>query len=527
MKLSIEVDFDIGNAIEQEFLVWFENNSERCKPLLLMGYLMIESGLTLYYDEKYKKEVEGIWLEKYEKLQGESQRYLQASKEATQQLASLKDVYEAIYEEKYRTVYDAKMQQLALEKDSLISRLETDLKMKEAVISADKDEQISRLSNKVEELKQALNEEKEDFMAEKRAIADELAVVKSRTEDELVSLITQRVEDVTRVKDVEAKGLQTQIEEIKKLYLETKSRCEDYEAKYNDAITSSRDDYAQFIKDEKMGEMTRTINKLTSELNVLKSTNAYKGAIGEKCVRDVISAHFTDCEVIDTSKTGGYSDVHVITKEGGIIAIESKNKASISNLDVSKSYTDIQLLKEAYGDKFIGYMFISHRTRNIPKKGHLHFEVEPDHGVPIIWYGVGEDENIEPGLVMLLKVLLCACRDQSKSKISEEKAADIETIMSVIRSKLESINDNIKLCGSLQENINVMMSNVSQLMNNNKKIYNDFVLELGIRAGTLQRGDGSLDKGGLVDNKNSLSCSICHKVFKRKCDLNNHVKRGH
>lgn len=523
MKLSIDVDFDVKNAIEQDFLVWYEANKDKCKPLLLMGYLMIENGMTLYYDEKYKKEVESIWLEKYEKLQGESQRYLQASKEATQQLAALKDVYEAVYEEKYRTVFEVKLQQAVSERDNLISKLEHDLKTREALIAADKDELISRLSNKVEELKQALTEEKESCNVEKRAIAEELALVKSRTDEELISLINQRVEDITRVKNVEVNGLKAQMEELRKLYQETKVRCEDYEVKYSDAITYSRDDYANFIKDEKIAEMTRTINKLTGELNVLKSTNSYKGAIGEKCIRDVLSAHFTDCEVVDTSKTGGFSDVHVITKDGDIIAIESKNKGTISTQDVSKSYTDIQLLKEAHGDKFIGYMFISHRTRNIPKKGHLHFEFDAQQGVPIIWYGVGEDENIEPGLVMLMKVLLCVCKDRMATAGKEDSVLDIQHVMSVIRSKLETIKDNIKICGTLQENINVLTSNVSLLLNNNKRVYDDLMTELGIHEGTLKRGSGAIDKGTV----GTLSCSVCHKVFKRKCDLNNHVKRGH
>jgi hypothetical protein len=500
MKLSLEINFDIKNTIDQEFIVWFENNKERCKPLLLMGFLMVENGLTLYYDEKYKKEVESIWIEKYERLQCENQKYLQACKETNTQLHCLKDVYERLYEEKYKVAYENKMHQ----------------------ITVDREDEVMRLMSKIEQLKVSLDEERCLFQEQKQALNKELLVLKDQNAIEFEALLERRIEETTKVKDVEVISLKTQIDELRQNYNDIKGKCKEYEDKYTEAITLSKDDYTKFIKDEKIMELTQVINKLNGELNVFKSSNTYKGAIGEKCLRDIISNNFIDCEVIDTSKTGGVSDIHVILPHGGIIAIESKNKANITNQDVCKSLTDIHTLNEMHGDKFQGYLFVSHRTRNIPKKGGLYYEVSPE-GIPIIWYGVSEGDNIEPGLIMLMKVLLCVCSSNVLNK-DEHMETDINLIMNVVKAKMEIVAENVKLCSSIQENVNAMLHNVNTLKMNNQKIYDDLLYELGIKEGSLQRSTGGILEHVKGDG---LTCNICNKVFKRKCDLKNHLKKGH
>ena len=54
MKVSVDIDIDVSNVIEQRFLQFHEQHPSMTKSMLLCGYLMIEQGVSSYYDEKYR-----------------------------------------------------------------------------------------------------------------------------------------------------------------------------------------------------------------------------------------------------------------------------------------------------------------------------------------------------------------------------------------------------------------------------------------------------------------------------------------
>ena len=149
----------------------------------------------------------------------------------------------------------------------------------------------------------------------------------------------------------------------------------------------------------------------------LKNTNFCKGIIGENLITDMLRSNFPEYIVLDTSGVPCESDIHFINKTDQIIRIESKNKATIMLQDVDKSVRDIEHLSTKYGSSFIGYIFFSLETPNIPQKG-INFEIINDR--PVIWYGTkknGETFRIEE-LVLIMKIMINLTTTLNRSKIS-------------------------------------------------------------------------------------------------------------
>ena len=199
----------------------------------------------------------------------------------------------------------------------------------------------------------------------------------------------------------------------------------------------------------------------------------------------------------------------MITKEGYVIAIESKNKAKITSEDVEKSYSDLKILAKQYGNKLIGYVFISHRTQNIPKKGNMHFERV--NNLPLVWYGVEDSSIIEKGLYVIVKMLMC----EKSSTTEKDDNKSLEWTFATIKGSMAMIMENTTLCNKLYDSINAMNNNLNKVVANNQQIYNELLRCLGEQPTTPIIH---------VSSSNQFMCNTCGKIFKRKCDLTNHNK---
>jgi hypothetical protein len=459
MLLKIAVDLDFECEIDRQF-VDFENthSREEVKACLLSGFLMIKCGLTKFLDEKYKKDVEGAWVEKWEKQ-------AQHVKGLEEQIASLRNFYESLYDEKYKRLYENKL--------------------------VEKDEEVERsYKRKFEQMEDANN------ILHRRL---------KQVEEEVTCRVEQQVAAETRV-----------LNEYKRQLEDLQQKCIRYENAYEKALQQNTQDVVNCFMENKVQDLQNTIGNLQSEISVLKSSNMYKGLVGEAKVRDILSNNFTNCSIIDTSKTGGLSDIHIITKEGHLYAIESKNKTSISQQDIEKSYQDIEGLKAEHGEGFKGYMFISHRTRNIPRKGHLC--VEEVHGVHVIWFGAMDgDEHFESNLVLLMQLLMQSVANDN----SGHCRSDLKSVIEFVRSKIELIQDNNRLCSSLKENANSMLMSINTLQANNKMLQEELLEVSGVSLNAM----GSRDhKKGATAKKEGHVCAQCDQSFKRKCDLAQHLK---
>lgn len=271
-----------------------------------------------------------------------------------------------------------------------------------------------------------------------------------------------------------------------KLEEEKQQWIQKYEAlsrEYTSYIKNTVDSTALLLKQKE-------IDELKAKLNVFKSTNQYKGAIGEKAVQSVLERNFVGWETRDTSGQTSMSDIHLVDKDGNILAIECKNKASVTLQDIEKSLTDIKTLKARYEDKLIGYLFVSIRSNNIPKKGDLYYELV--ESVPTIWYGTTELNERE--LCNMAKLLL-----SHRGVIKH----DIDTSM-----MLEKVNCYLSKIIENRKQLAAITAAVTGLQSTNDWLYNDMARFVGCA-------------------EDVYACAHCDKTFKRKGDLTRHVNGKH
>jgi hypothetical protein len=297
---------------------------------------------------------------------------------------------------------------------------------------------------------------------------------------------------------------------------------------WRDKFDKINNEYKEFIKENsiqnlkieyqrRQADAERKQAETERELNIFKNTNQYKGAIGEKTIKDILAKEFTNYEIKDTSGSASMSDIHLINKYGDIIAIECKNKAIITPQDIEKSLIDIKALKEKFQDKFQGYLFVSIRSKNIPKKGDLHYEIVESR--PVIWYGmdgcdtavdsadsIGTANSVE--LIHLIKVI-------SAHKINTDTDIDQDIITDKLKSYIKKLSDNKKAVLLVHNNMESLKSNITIIQNNIDWIYQDIFNHLGITE-IIE-----------TDDKEEHNCDKCSMSFKRKNELTRHYNKVH
>jgi len=298
---------------------------------------------------------------------------------------------------------------------------------------------------------------------------------------------------------------------------------------WRDKFDKINNEYKEFIKENsiqnlkieyqrRQAEAERKQAETERELNIFKNTNQYKGAIGEKTIKDILAKEFTNYEIKDTSGSASMSDIHLINKYGDIIAIECKNKAIITPQDIEKSLIDIKALKEKFQDKFQGYLFVSIRSKNIPKKGDLHYEIVESR--PVIWYGMdGCDTSADSAdsidsactteLIHLIKVI-------SAHKISTDTDVNQDIITDKLKSYIKKLSDNKKAVLLVHNNMESLRSNISIIQNNIDWIYQDIFNYLG-----------TTEVAQTADDKQEHNCDKCSMSFKRKNELTRHYNKTH
>jgi hypothetical protein len=184
------------------------------------------------------------------------------------------------------------------------------------------------------------------------------------------------------------------------------------------------------------------------------------GYKGESMLTTTISNVCRNWEIKDMSTFAAESDIHIVNMKGNIIAFECKNKKMIKYDDVQKSCRDIAFLKDKYGDKFIGYMFVSLRSVNIPHREFFHLM----HGIPTIWYGQLGDESKALERVIELVIHLATDMSISATTIDELplKINNISNVIAINRSQISAMNKQI--CS--------MFKSIKAMEDNNELLFN-------------------------------------------------------
>lgn len=259
------------------------------------------------------------------------------------------------------------------------------------------------------------------------------------------------------------------------------------------------DSYNQSLKAELNNYKDKEIESLKCQLSIVQNTNSYKGEQGEQSVKDILRRNFIGYDITDTSSQGGMSDIHIFDKNNSLVAIECKNKSTISTTDVTKSLQDIKHLKAKFPNSFTGYFFVSMRSSNIPKKGDIFYEFIDD--IPVIWYGCNNPNNFEQDVVNFIKLLYC-----HKVRLPQKEEAIIL-----------AINEHIKKVSEVKKQIDVVVNNI-QVMQNSMVTIKTTIDWLFQEMYKLL---------GEPMTTNTHMCPHCNIEYKRKGDLQKHINSKH
>ena len=253
--------------------------------------------------------------------------------------------------------------------------------------------------------------------------------------------------------------------------------------------------------------LKETVRARENEIALLKNNNIVKGNIGEGLVRGLIAKHYTSFELQDTSGAGAMSDIHVVNGKEDRIVVECKNKASITLSDVEKSIRDIEVLNDKYGDKFVGYLFVSIRSLNIPRKGEFHFEMIK--GKPVVWFGMDVENcsTYERDFINVFKVLLSLC-----SMFKVGAGLDQDALMEKIQNYLMRVTEQKKILASMNAGMCTMKGQVERLSESVSIMYDE------LRTMITDDAVGEPAKG------DAFLCSTCSLVCKSKAGLTKHTR---
>jgi len=229
------------------------------------------------------------------------------------------------------------------------------------------------------------------------------------------------------------------------------SITETYLQKNTDFMKEQLNNYKQ----DEIALLKSEITSLNTKLSVVQSTNFYKGEEGENLVKAILHANFISYEIKDASSQSKTADIHLIAPSNKFVAIECKNKQTITATDVKKSLDDIKNLKQ--NDSFIGYFFVSIKSNNIPKKGSLFYEIIDD--IPVIWYATNNTSYLEHDVINLVKMLFMHTNKQPVN--------DIHTCLNEYFSRVQELkklaDDSLKSVASLKSNITNMKSSIDYI----------------------------------------------------------------
>jgi alkylated DNA nucleotide flippase Atl1 len=272
---------------------------------------------------------------------------------------------------------------------------------------------------------------------------------------------------------------------------------------------------------------------LQAEIAALKGSNFSKGIVGESLLRSVLGRAFPHFEVVDKSGTVAESDIHLVnSEEGTFIAIESKNKANITIQDVEKSMRDIDYLKQKYGSRFAGYVFVSLRTPSIPKKG-TSFEVVHD-SIPVAWIGCDpSNESMIYDLICevlptIVKVIHCVAKVLGKLAVTSDESdqevrAFREEVCMFVHNALVRVESNVKVLASLQNSVKTLLDTNNALITDIQRFVTAHNISPKNHCGKVSDSlNKTPDQGGKFAA--TLLCEGCGVSFKRKCDFSRHAK---
>eukprot|EP00798_Chlamydomonas_sp_ICE-L_P023447 gene23447-17327_t len=283
-------------------------------------------------------------------------------------------------------------------------------------------------------LADALKLEKErlddDLQLEKARLADDLQLEKTRFADALEKERRDSVVAVQRERSALSSVLEMRVRAgIAEGCAEERVQLRNVEAN----LASLRDreiekEVARKTDDTKALRMQ--LADLEREMDILRRSNSARGAVGEERIASFLRREWPTSEVRDMSKSPHTCDIWWFASPSSFIAVEVKNKGVVTRSDVERFESDVANISERNGRAFIGGVFVSCRSENIPDKGPLKLVMMPGRGgvsIPIIFAGFTDctDEDLV-WLKGVLHVFMTVAQYEQNKDSSTNSISDVE-----------------------------------------------------------------------------------------------------
>lgn len=486
VKWTVDVNINIDNDFEKEFLSWHEDckrqgvaAQDEIKNAILTGYFIVSRGINEFYKRYYEQDFKNICeAEHLEKLNVARHNLENITKDYEHRLANLNKEKVELERRLYEYSDRMKEQKVMIEREYIDYYREK--KQKEVdLVHLEKDKLIKDLEGQVDLIKRELEWQKnrrddvvETLHQSKAALEKEVAYFKQLTED----------------KD---KQLQTAFK--------------------NETL-------------EKIANLEKVIYQKDAELKTLKSCNFVKGMTGENVIIRFLKERFPKHDVVHTGKIAHEGDIHFInTITQTLLVVESKYKQNITRDDVDKFCRDVGCVVEKSGTlTCVGGVFVSLLTRNIPSKGDVCFEMLGNVPVMFVGFSSVEEFNVYfPRYFEMFNELsrfwISACEEDNKHTSIEELMDELNFYFSILVKnkiriddfKTNCLNKINKFIGDVETDNKVILDRVEGLLKKNNSMRYE------------ERENKIVKIGGHTIQH---VCNKCGTRFEGKRLLNKHIK---
>jgi hypothetical protein len=211
-----------------------------------------------------------------------------------------------------------------------------------------------------------------------------------------------------------------------------------------------------------------------SRIAMLEGTCMGKGNLAEGHLMSLMRNLFDNYSIQDSSSTPASCDIHVYVTDVNFIAVESKNKDVITRGDLDKFVRDIDSLAAKHTDNFVGAIFVSTNSINIPGKGSFTFEIVAKR--PVVYIAFAGIDRIDPDVVnksvkMLVQVSAYLMKIDQHSGDVQDIITKIQPFVQQIDKANKDVNtiknaaaNIIKTCDSVRDNLITVFTNISNMV---------------------------------------------------------------
>ena len=173
-----------------------------------------------------------------------------------------------------------------------------------------------------------------------------------------------------------------------------------------------------FVENITRIHLNEVVKKKDDEIARLKNSNNIKGITGENFINDYISHYFDKFEVDVCSKESHVMDIMVMVGTNSFFTVESKLKTKILTTDVTKFNNDFDGIYSQYNNEYMGGIFVSMCSPNIPTKGSFLIEIVDGCKVKL-YLGFVDKDDMQLRLKHYINMFLTL-----QSKLAESRCTD-------------------------------------------------------------------------------------------------------